>query len=129
MNIPRQTEREQIQHLPPSTLYDLVRNESARLAARIAAMKILVEQQHPLAKRPEVAQLARYVAEEVLGGAPAPEPDPATIGPIETFTESPAALAGPFRASVTTNTMFRDEEICNIPPLAPPTEPKPKSEV
>jgi len=109
MKILRQTDRELLEHMPPTVLFDLARNESARLAARLAAMQLLIEQQHPLAKHPNLAQLAYHVADEVLGSPPPPEE-------LEKMAEpepEPEPSNGVFKASFATSSMFGHEVVDN----------------
>ena len=68
-DIPRQTEREQLESMPSSVLFDLARNESARWEARKAATALLVDRSDPRTKHVELAVLVQQIAHEVIGGA------------------------------------------------------------
>ena len=142
----RQTEREQIENMPSSVLFDLARNESARWEARKAATTLLVDRADPRTKHVELAVLVQQIAQEVIGGTqslpeqrefewkPTCHLPPETWSalskaseaefdtalhsspPVDPHIADPASNTGPFHASVTTKTMFQEE----VPPLEPP---------
>ena len=131
----KQEPREAIQHLPESTLLHLARNESAQHDFRIAAVELLIENQFPSANHPELILMAAEIrrrseakaevtaivesaTEESLGD------DATDHGVIDGWkaaaqttkkwmsTDSPvykAFASGPFKASVTTETMQKNE--------------------
>jgi hypothetical protein len=114
MEIIRQTEREALEQLPSSTLFDLARNESARWVARKTATALLVERVDVRTKHPDLALLVQHVASEVLGGQPEPEPAPISsqlnlAQPEPASVQSKATHSGAPSAGFTTKNMFQDE--------------------
>lgn len=91
--------------MPPSTLYDMARNENARWEARKEAYLILLDRAHPLANHENLYQLAYMVADEVIGGE---KSSPADI-PESKQAETPEVPTGPFTAGFTTKNQMQDE--------------------
>lgn len=124
-------EMAEMRRYPPSTLYDLARNENARWEARKHAYLLLLDKGHPLAKHENLQQLAYMVADEVMSGKPeqaianTEQPDPPLTSPedahMEQVSEDQAATfaeeqqsAGPFPAGFTTKNQLQDEVLPTI---------------
>jgi len=150
---PKQTDREQLENLPSSTLFDLARNEAARWAARKVAVALLMDRADHRTKHNELAVLVQHVAKEIMSGETIPEPatSPESGLPLgavkflsfvdgletrdhldrlaEGIDAEPASNTGPFSASITTASLFGSGEpsdLGNMDPL-PTATPTPKS--
>ena len=67
--------KETLAHLPPQVLFELARNESAQLNARVAAVELLLEGGHKQSKNPEIealvaAVIANWKQEEINAAPP-----------------------------------------------------------
>lgn len=128
--IQRQTPHEAISHLPESVLLALARNESAQSEFRLAAVQLMIENEFSAADHPELALLAQEVRRRsaavaevtaIVESATEESLDDTTDhGTVDNFKfqtltgTMPAKPAkskgwGPFKASVTTETMQQDE--------------------
>ena len=114
-DIPRQTEREQIENMPSSVLFDLARNESARWEARKAATALLVDRADSRTKHAELAVLVQQIAHEVIGGTQSIPEQRKFDWPPEQPPPSPPVDRGAPSAGFTTKNMFQEE----VPPLEP----------
>jgi len=101
-----QSPSDQISHLPAEILLSLARNESGLPEFRKAAVKILIEKNYPQARHPELALIAAEIKKER-------EAEGEVESIVEAAIEQPIPHAGPFRASVTTQTMQSEPIIRN----------------
>lgn len=90
--------KESISHLPGHILLDLARNESAPRAMRKAAVELLIANNFPQAKHPEVRLFLLEIEDENKARAEVQDI-------VETAAETPIEPAGPFKASVTTESL------------------------
>ena len=100
---------EQISHLPGEILFSLARNDSASPDFRKAAVQLLLEKGCHQANNPELAVMVAEVKRSYDAKVE-----------VEAIVESAIEAelpSGPFRASVTTQTMFADPIIQNASKL------------
>jgi hypothetical protein len=81
-------ERAEMNRFPPSTLYDIARNENARWEARKHAYLLLLDRAHPLAKHENLQQLAYMVADEIMTIKTDVKPDTAATSEGPKFPNS-----------------------------------------
>lgn len=109
-----------IGHLPAQILLDLARNEAATRDWRKAAVELLIDKGFPQANHPDLAGLvmeinaeraAKREVEAVVESAIEDEVRPFAVDDEEITSD--AAQTGPFRASVTADTIGRDDVVEN----------------
>jgi len=102
----KQSQVDQIAHLPGDVLLSLARNEAASSEVRKAAVKLMLEKGFPQYKHPELAVLVLELRKE--GEA---EAEVESI--VEAAIES--EIPSPLRASFTTASMFQDDVVVRNP--------------
>ena len=113
MSVQKQSASEQIQHLPEAILFDMARNESAVWEFRKAAASLLLDKRYKKADHPDLFQLvAEIKSEQAL------KDEVESI--VEAAIEQPIPTSGPFRASITTQTMQQPDGVDNAPVVRNP---------
>ena len=95
-DIVKESLEDAFEKLPAEALRDLARNGAAEHVSRMTALDILIKRGHLYANHPDLESL-RSKSTAVPNPAPPKSPD---------------SGSGPLRASVTTQTLFANEEIC-----------------
>lgn len=107
-----QSASEQISHLTSEILFSLARNESGLPEYRKAAVKLLMDKRHPKVNHPELAKIVSDIEKER-------EAEGEVEAIVEAAIEQPIP-AGPFQASITTQTMQTEEVVDNAPVITNP---------
>ena len=106
INPHKQSQVEQISHLPGDVLLSLARNESATREMRKAAVKLMLDKGFPQYKHPELVLLVLELRKE--GEA---EVEVESI--VESAIEAEIPHNGALKAGFTTANMFQDEVVRN----------------
>jgi hypothetical protein len=107
---------EQLGHLEESQLLHLARNEAASVEYRLTAVEIMLKKGHNSVNHPDLVSLKRQITDK---SEPIEVEHESEIAHVETSEED---NSGPFKASVTTETLFSDDNVQKIDEFTPANE-------